>query len=283
MSVKSSLLPSSKPTVMELVREAGLDVADWANFDGGQARAATNPRYCYEWAFIEPRRMAVLNLWHADLVEENGQVTTVADPLRRARRIEEEGERGPVVARALRMNRIIEDAKREGLPLRVIVLAGERRGHELPATEKSKVTGRALDPEHWRITHQDSTTGDWYLTRGGAPERFTDQFTDADGKGRPVEVRTRTGRVYVRDRSVRERALRRARGFCEWCRSPGFIAVSGEIYLETHHIDPLFEEGPDDLSNVIALCPNDHRRAHWGSDRVTLRAAMRARVRDLSG
>ena len=43
--------------------------------------------------------------------------------------------------------------------------------------------------------------------------------------------------------------------------------TTGALYLETHHIVPLSEGGPDHLSNVVAVCPNDHRRAHFGRDR----------------
>jgi 5-methylcytosine-specific restriction protein A len=31
-------------------------------------------------------------------------------------------------------------------------------------------------------------------------------------------------------------------------------------YLETHHVISLSEQGPGKVTNVIALCPNDHRR-----------------------
>jgi hypothetical protein len=37
---------------MDLVAAAGIDVSDWANFEGGQQKAASNPKYCYDWAFV---------------------------------------------------------------------------------------------------------------------------------------------------------------------------------------------------------------------------------------
>jgi hypothetical protein len=63
---------------------------------------------------------------------------------------------------------------------------------------------------------------------------------------------------------------------CELCGEPGFLTAAGSIYLETHHVVPLSLDGPDHESNVVALCPNDHRRAHFGSDRDVLTAQLQA-------
>jgi hypothetical protein len=62
-----SLRPSSRRRVIDLVRDAGIDVSDWANYGNGRKPAAANPKYCYEWAFVEPGKVVVLNLWYADL------------------------------------------------------------------------------------------------------------------------------------------------------------------------------------------------------------------------
>ena len=76
MSVLDDLKPRSKLRVIDLVREAGVNVSDWSNFKGGRKKAAVNPRYCYEWSFVEPGRVAVLSWWHEDLREEGGAVCT---------------------------------------------------------------------------------------------------------------------------------------------------------------------------------------------------------------
>jgi hypothetical protein len=280
MSIRDELTPPGKPTVMELVQAAGLDVSDWANFEGGQARAAMNPRYCYEWAFLEPGRVAVLNLWLVGFREQDGRVTAIADPLRRTRELEHESGMGAVAARARRMDAILETAHRTHLPLRVIVLAGRRRGHELPHSQKSVVTGRMLDPTHWVITGRDADSGDWHLARGIPPSRFADQFSALPEGTSPAPVRTVTGQVRVRSAEIRSRVLLRAQGICEWCGKPGFLTVQGDVYLETHHIKPLSEDGADHEKNVIALCPNDHREAHHGANRETMRVEMTLRVRD---
>lgn len=53
----------------------------------------------------------------------------------------------------------------------------------------------------------------------------------------------------------------------------------GKIYLETHQVIPLSEDGPDKLSNVVALCANHHRQAHFGESRKKIRKALRDRLR----
>ncbi len=80
------------------------------------------------------------------------------------------------------------------------------------------------------------------------------------------EYKKRMAGHYVRLQKVRSQVLKRAKGKCEACGAPGFVKVDGSEYLETHHIISLSEEGPDTTMNVIALCPNDHRRAHFGED-----------------
>ena len=65
--------------------------------------------------------------------------------------------------------------------------------------------------------------------------------------------------------------LGRANGQCEYCNEPGFVMGNRNIYLETHHIIPLSEKGSDDVNNVIALCPNHHREAHFGIHKNELR------------
>lgn len=50
--------------------------------------------------------------------------------------------------------------------------------------------------------------------------------------------------------------------------------VDGRAYLETHHVVPLSEGGADSTSNVVALCPKDHKRAHYAVDRDEIRKVL---------
>ena len=68
---------------------------------------------------------------------------------------------------------------------------------------------------------------------------------------------------YSRDSRVAEYAQRKANGICQLCGKPApFNDRYGEPFLETHHIIPLAEDGPDSIENVVALCPNCHRKMH---------------------
>jgi 5-methylcytosine-specific restriction endonuclease McrA len=79
---------------------------------------------------------------------------------------------------------------------------------------------------------------------------------------------------YARDKKVRDAVLRRAEGRCEFCGKPGFMTRSGKRYLETHHVIFLANDGADNLTNVIALCPNDHREAHFGKRSAKIESEM---------
>jgi hypothetical protein len=91
-------------------------------------------------------------------------------------------------------------------------------------------------------------------------------IVEPDAGNDDPEYRTRMAGTYVRDQAVRSKVLRRANGKCEFCGKDGFLTKSGTKFLETHHIISLSEQGRDKVDNVIALCPNDHRQAHFGAD-----------------
>ena len=74
MSLIDEMRPRSKELVMDLVRESGVDVSDWSKYSGGIQRASTNPKYCYEWAFVQPGQVVILNLWFEQLREQDGTV-----------------------------------------------------------------------------------------------------------------------------------------------------------------------------------------------------------------
>lgn len=71
---------------------------------------------------------------------------------------------------------------------------------------------------------------------------------------------------YQRDPSVVAYALQKANGTCGDCGNPApFISRhTGLPYLEVHHKKMLKEGGGDTPENVIALCPNCHRKRHCG-------------------
>lgn len=74
--------------------------------------------------------------------------------------------------------------------------------------------------------------------------------------------------VFLRNPDVVAETLLRAEGKCESCKdnAPFLRAKDRTPYLEVHHRLPLAAGGEDSIENAIALCPNCHRRAHYGAD-----------------
>lgn len=72
--------------------------------------------------------------------------------------------------------------------------------------------------------------------------------------------------VYVRNPDVVAEVLQRADGSCEACGevAPFIRSSNGTPYLEVHHRKQLSAGGDDTVENAIALCPNCHRKEHFG-------------------
>ncbi len=92
-----------------------------------------------------------------------------------------------------------------------------------------------------------------------------------------------SGVRYVRDPAIRAAVMVRAGGVCEYCNAPGFVCANGQPYLESHHIIALAKDGEDRMTNVIALCPNDHREAHFGKRRTELEKDMIRKIKRING
>jgi 5-methylcytosine-specific restriction endonuclease McrA len=90
------------------------------------------------------------------------------------------------------------------------------------------------------------------------------------------------GYTYLHDQKVRSTVLHRAAGRCEYCGEEGFLKEDGSRYLETHHVIALAKDGADKLTNVIALCPNDHREAHFSGRRDSIEQEMLLRLKTLN-
>jgi predicted restriction endonuclease len=73
-------------------------------------------------------------------------------------------------------------------------------------------------------------------------------------------------RQYLRNPFIAEYARRMANGICADCGNPAPFRVKGtnEPFLEVHHILSLADKGEDTIENVVALCPNCHRKRHFG-------------------
>jgi 5-methylcytosine-specific restriction endonuclease McrA len=91
-----------------------------------------------------------------------------------------------------------------------------------------------------------------------------------------------TTKKKIRSVAVKSYALCRAEGRCENCLSNApFINEKGDGYLEVHHMTRLSDDGPDIPLNVIALCPNCHRKAHHSIKKKTFNDSLKRKVKKL--
>lgn len=272
MTTLTELAPTENSRLMDLLEEAGVDVSDWANFAKGPRHAAANPKYCYEWSFLQPARVVVLTVWHYHMGQDSdGMIFTNNNMRANAKKADAPS---AFRNRALRYDEHLRAARSGNLPIRVIIGGGAMRGVNLPASEASKVKSRHLDSVPWSIRSYNDETGDYVLQRGAVVVRFVDQFSVLPVNLQQPERREVNGLAFVRSSQVRLRVLVRANGRCEWCGEPGFATDDGRIYLETHHVVSLADNGADMECNVVALCPNHHREAHYGSQRAEMRDGL---------
>lgn len=82
-------------------------------------------------------------------------------------------------------------------------------------------------------------------------------LTELQGMFVPIRLQQ-----FARDADKqRQLTLKRANGVCQLCGSPApFHDKDGNPFLEIHHITPLCDGGTDSADNLVALCPNCHRK-----------------------
>jgi hypothetical protein len=90
-------------------------------------------------------------------------------------------------------------------------------------------------------------------------------LSNVTGNQSPKQLEVRSFQ-YQRDPSIVAYALKKANGVCADCNKTGpFISnKTGLPYLEVHHVKMLKDGGSDTVDNVISLCPNCHRKRHYG-------------------
>lgn len=315
----ATLMPTGKQYVMDLLKQAGHDVSSWYVTGAGQPvkTPRANPAYCYDWAFGSETTGFVVCVWHDSLrmlelpagaaivYQENIREHALAldrIAIDRTRPVSDRNRARDQAKRGRAFDRVLQIAFRRGLPVRLIVNQGNKRGSgaELGKTTSS-VALRQLDAESWYVHAYDDATGDTLVVRG-ISKLATDGVVTADGDhvkavqsvlpvpvfvdqfSEPIAAIQREVTVIVRHRSaaVRDRVLRRANGMCELCGREGFVTSGGSIYLETHHVLPLAADGPDHESNMVALCPDDHRRSHFAADRESMGATLTALLQSMA-
>lgn len=280
---------------MAAVQACGIDIRPWGLRQDGTAVAEPekNPQYCYDWSFGNGRTEPIaLCVWHESLQIRGDQIVYTsnvrAQAISLARRTEQPFAPRAVVSRARsqakraqEFDSAIQRAAHTSMPIRLIVLAGDRRDSAEPGLDSSSIQYRRVDDETWYLDEYDWNSGAFVLVRGSRLEEaatpevsggigFVDQFSTLQ----PPQRRETQVSAYVRSPKVRTAALVRSGGRCELCGEPGFATPSGDVYLETHHVVALALGGPDVPWNVVALCPNDHRKAHFSTERIGLQRSL---------
>lgn len=74
-------------------------------------------------------------------------------------------------------------------------------------------------------------------------------------------------KIYERDRILTRLIKSIRRNKCQICNFT-FKTKDGEYYSECHHLEHLANGGLDVSKNMLVLCPNHHRQAHFGNFKI---------------
>lgn len=185
MSQISLITPSERHRIIDLVQTAGVSVDDWKNYGDGKQDPARNPKYCYDWSFVEPNKVIVLNLWFKRMQERDGVVWHDLDLRQDARNYLKLPHKAVWAKRAMKMDEAIQTALNQKLAVRVVVCDGHM---SLSDTEASRVARRLLDPMRWTITSYSWETGRCTLTRSSHPQRTNTKTLEQRFEDKAIEV-----------------------------------------------------------------------------------------------
>lgn len=262
MTTAQDLKPITKQTVTEITQRLGISMTSK-----------------YDWCFSDSKNGPhLLNIWHDHIAEEDGEIYFIDDSAEWADRNRETAVQVQL-NRASAVTSLILTAYYTKQPVHVAILNGVRK--QIRLRETSKARQRELDDVLWYPHHREDD-GRIRLIRGKPqPADFdpnADLFQNSQTKplpAPPIKVERKGTATFERDSEVVKLAKRRAAdGRCELCGKEGFRTAKGESYLEGHHVIPLNCGGLDDVRNVVAICADDHRRAHYGEERHAIRDRM---------
>jgi 5-methylcytosine-specific restriction enzyme A len=274
MTTPKDLKPTQKLLVIDILKSLGMDVSKWAETKGGPSRAASNPKYCYNWSFLQPGEFVVACLWYPGLKQKGNRLYFELSRNNWRSNRTEPGT-GSTNKRANDFDRHLWLAYSEQLPLRVIIVQGMQRDPTAMNAKASSVKGRLLDEVPWAVTEYDIASGACLLERGAKPTSKTISAEDVElsgfeGKSRPRFVLHRRREGAMRRAKIAEALSKSGRLVCEVPKCEfDFAQRYGELgkgYAQVHHLIPLHKapkEGRQVLLKDLAIvCANCHAMIH---------------------
>lgn len=160
-------------------------------------------------------------------------------------------------------------------PMRYLEHRQEVRDDKLKNPRQAIVFGLIRDEE---IGESFGTTAE---DQQDTVESLRSQIDSLDLDGATATT-NRIQTVYRRSRLIANYARLRAGGVCEACEATApFVSTLGEPFLEVHHLDRLADGGADRPDKVAAICPNCHRRVHYGSDGSQVNGNLKTKIAQL--
>jgi hypothetical protein len=259
------------------LEQADFDLSDWGLGKLEATRAATNPKYCYNWSFEQPGECVAVCIWHPEITDD-GTHLVVSNNVRTEPVSNNAVSLHVWKRRAAMVDRHVQTAYLNRLPVRAIVLQGRRRNRLDPVSKASRVRARLLDPVSWAVTEYDFNSGDFVLTRGMKPGVPLAGPIDLEVASFKEGEMRRAFRVHrhreLRARKEKIRSVLRTKGklVCEVPKC-GFdfqrrYGDLGAGYAQVHHLVPLGSaprQGTSTrLSDLAIVCPNCHAMIHLG-------------------
>jgi len=270
---RADLRPTTKQLVKNVVELVNIKTDDWKGV-GDTYRNS-------QWSFGGKGEPVLLFIWWKHLENSNDdKIFVKIDMLSLANKLRRSASKnlGIKAKRAEEFHNRCLTAFMNKIPVRVALLEGQEFHDEDKA---DTVDARELDSEDWYVTNYDEPTNEFILVREFSGEenltalKSTEnvtQFTEPNTEPTEPTKRTSSGTTtFLRDSEVVRVAKLRANGICEYCGQQGFETAQGGFYLEAHHVIPLSCNGDDQEWNIVAICPDDHRKAHFGVDRSKMR------------
>ena len=229
----------------------------------------TNPRW--SWCAVSPdHKIAVFTLWEDAMV--NGRNRLFWNQEKTSSRNGEADQK-----------RLLELVMEEDIPAYGLICVSQdptavpRSIKEVRPDYLMKLEITEDSEGHWGLHKGKILMAELVKNIGRLKHLYSNGLMDISSPPLGDEVPDRAlsvGYTVVRDDKVRSYVISRADGCCEYCNEKGFLMSNGQRYLEAHHIIALSDQGSDTVYNVIALCSDHHRQAHYGVDAEALESSF---------